>query len=74
MRATVMHAAGDVRIENIPDATIIELTDALIRVTPLMSAMATTSARGRRTAGQNARRTTPHRYRPATDRYKINVN
>jgi threonine dehydrogenase-like Zn-dependent dehydrogenase len=33
MRATVMHAAGDVRIENIPDATLVEPTDALVRVT-----------------------------------------
>ena len=32
MRATVMHAAGDVRIENVPDATIIHPTDAVIRV------------------------------------------
>jgi threonine dehydrogenase-like Zn-dependent dehydrogenase len=33
MRATVMHAAGDVRIEDVPDATIIEPTDAILRVT-----------------------------------------
>jgi threonine dehydrogenase-like Zn-dependent dehydrogenase len=33
MRATVMHGAGDVRIENVPDATIVEPTDALVRVT-----------------------------------------
>src|SRR5581483_3771687 len=33
MRATVMHAAGDVRIENIPDATIVQPTDAVMRVT-----------------------------------------
>ena len=33
MRATVMHGAGDVRIQNVPDATIIEPTDALLRVT-----------------------------------------
>lgn len=33
MRATIMHAAGDVRIENVPDATIVEPTDALVRVT-----------------------------------------
>jgi threonine dehydrogenase-like Zn-dependent dehydrogenase len=33
MRATVMYAAGDVRIENVPDATIIEATDAVVRVT-----------------------------------------
>lgn len=32
MRATVMHAAGDVRIENVPDAAIAEPTDAVIRV------------------------------------------
>ena len=32
MRATVMHSAGDVRIENVPDATINHPTDALIRV------------------------------------------
>ena len=33
MRATVMHKAGDVRIENVPDPTIHEPTDAVIRVT-----------------------------------------
>jgi hypothetical protein len=33
MRATIMYAAGDVRIENVPDAKIIEPTDALISVT-----------------------------------------
>src|ERR671915_2341294 len=33
MRATVMYEAGDVRVEYVPDATIIEPTDALIRVT-----------------------------------------
>jgi threonine dehydrogenase-like Zn-dependent dehydrogenase len=33
MRATVMYAAGDVRIENVPDATIALPTDAVIRVT-----------------------------------------
>jgi threonine dehydrogenase-like Zn-dependent dehydrogenase len=33
MRATVMHSAGDVRIENVPDATLIDPTDALVRVT-----------------------------------------
>jgi threonine dehydrogenase-like Zn-dependent dehydrogenase len=33
MRATVMHGAGDVRIESVPDARLIEPTDALVRVT-----------------------------------------
>jgi len=33
MRATVMHKAHDVTIENVPDATIVDPTDALIRVT-----------------------------------------
>src|SRR5919205_3619572 len=33
MRATVMYGAGDVRIENVPDARLIEPTDALVRVT-----------------------------------------
>lgn len=33
MRATVMHAAGDVRVEHVPDATLREPTDALVRVT-----------------------------------------
>ncbi|MBV9959536.1 MAG: zinc-dependent alcohol dehydrogenase family protein [Acidobacteria bacterium] len=33
MRATVMYSAGDVRIENVPDARLIEPTDALVRVT-----------------------------------------
>jgi threonine dehydrogenase-like Zn-dependent dehydrogenase len=33
MRATVMFAAGDVRIENVPDPRLVERSDALIRVT-----------------------------------------
>src|SRR5438552_12235113 len=33
MRGTVTYAAGDVRIENVPDPTIQEPTDAVIRVT-----------------------------------------
>src|SRR5256884_3606198 len=33
MRATVMFGAGDVRIETVPDAHLIEPTDALVRVT-----------------------------------------
>ena len=33
MRATVMHKARDVTIENVPDAAIVEPTDAVIRVT-----------------------------------------
>jgi len=32
MRATVMYRAGDVRIENVPDATIVSPTDAVVRV------------------------------------------
>src|SRR5213080_2210043 len=32
MRATVMYGAGDVRIENVPDPSIIEPTDAILRV------------------------------------------
>jgi threonine dehydrogenase-like Zn-dependent dehydrogenase len=33
MRATVMYGAGDVRIEDVPDAKLSEATDALVRVT-----------------------------------------
>ena len=33
MRATVMHAASDVRIEKVPDPTVEHPTDALVRVT-----------------------------------------
>ena len=33
MRATVMYGAGDVRVETVPDARIVEPTDALVRVT-----------------------------------------
>ena len=33
MRATIMYGAGDVRIENVHDATIEDPTDAVIRVT-----------------------------------------
>jgi threonine dehydrogenase-like Zn-dependent dehydrogenase len=33
MRATVMYGAGDVRVETVPDAQLVEPTDALVRVT-----------------------------------------
>ena len=33
MRATVMYSAGDVRIETVPDARLVEPTDAVVRVT-----------------------------------------
>ena len=33
MRATVMYQAGDVRVETVPDARLVEPTDALLRVT-----------------------------------------
>src|SRR5438128_2878575 len=33
MRATIMHRAGDVGIETVPDAHLIESTDAVVRVT-----------------------------------------
>src|SRR5882724_7646194 len=33
MRATVMYGAGDVRVEKVPDATVSEPTDAVVRVT-----------------------------------------
>ncbi|HRE28738.1 MAG TPA: alcohol dehydrogenase catalytic domain-containing protein, partial [Anaerolineales bacterium] len=33
MRATIMYGAGDVRVETVPDARLIEPTDALVVVT-----------------------------------------
>ena len=33
MRATVMYGAGDVRVDDVPDARLIKPTDALVRVT-----------------------------------------
>ncbi|MGW5072160.1 zinc-dependent alcohol dehydrogenase family protein [Rhodococcus sp. NPDC004095] len=33
MRATFMYGAGDVRVEEVPDPTILEPTDAIVRVT-----------------------------------------
>jgi threonine dehydrogenase-like Zn-dependent dehydrogenase len=33
VRATVMYGAGDVRVEDVPDARLVEPTDALVRVT-----------------------------------------
>src|SRR5438094_3454242 len=33
MRATLMYGAGDVRIETVPDACLVEATDAVVRVT-----------------------------------------
>ena len=34
MRAARIYGAGDVRIEDVPDAGLIDSTDALVRVTP----------------------------------------
>ncbi|MGO9413134.1 MAG: zinc-dependent alcohol dehydrogenase family protein [Spirochaetia bacterium] len=33
MHATIMYRAGDVRVENLPDATLVNRTDAIVRVT-----------------------------------------
>lgn len=33
MQASVFHAAGDIRVETVPDPTIIEPTDAVVRIT-----------------------------------------
>jgi threonine dehydrogenase-like Zn-dependent dehydrogenase len=33
MKATIMYRAGDVRVENVPDAKLIKPTDALLRIT-----------------------------------------
>ena len=33
MRATIMPGVHDVRIDNVPDAAIVEPTDAVIRIT-----------------------------------------
>src|SRR3954453_4809891 len=33
MRATIMYAAGDVRVEDVPDPSIVDATDAIVRVT-----------------------------------------
>lgn len=33
MKATIMYAAGDVRVQDVPDAAIVEPTDAVVRVT-----------------------------------------
>jgi threonine dehydrogenase-like Zn-dependent dehydrogenase len=55
MRATVMYEAGDVRVEDVPDPTIVEPTDALIRVTAPASAAATST----RTTGWSAARPGP---------------
>jgi threonine dehydrogenase-like Zn-dependent dehydrogenase len=33
MRATIMYGAGDVRVENVPDPSIVDPTDAIVRVT-----------------------------------------
>ena len=33
MRATVMYGAGDVRVEKVPDVTVSEPADAVVRVT-----------------------------------------
>jgi threonine dehydrogenase-like Zn-dependent dehydrogenase len=33
MRATLMYGAGDVRVEDVPDARLIDPTDALVRIT-----------------------------------------
>jgi hypothetical protein len=32
MRATIIHGAGGIRVETVPDPTVHEVTDALVRV------------------------------------------
>ncbi len=32
MRPTIMYGAGDVRVENVPDAKLVDPTDALVRI------------------------------------------
>ena len=32
MKATIMYRAGEVRVEKVPDAKLVEPTDALVRV------------------------------------------
>jgi hypothetical protein len=41
MRATIMYGARDVRVEEVPDAHLIEATDALVRFTRAASASTT---------------------------------
>jgi len=36
MRATLMYAAGDVRIEEVPDSAVKLPTDALVRITAVL--------------------------------------
>ena len=55
MKATVMDAAGDVRVEKVPDPRLVEPTDALVRITPPASAAATCG----RTATMAAQRARP---------------
>ena len=33
MKATLMHAAGEVQVQEIPDSSIVEPTDAVVRIT-----------------------------------------
>ena len=47
MRATVMYGAGDVRIESVPDARLVEPTDALV-ASPAPRSAAATCGRTRR--------------------------
>jgi hypothetical protein len=44
MRATVIHGAGDVRVENVPDPGLREPTDAMVRVASGYKAMADRTA------------------------------
>ena len=32
MRATLIYGAGDIRVEDVPDPTIVEPTDAIVRI------------------------------------------
>ena len=50
MRATVMYGAGEVRVEDVPDARVVEPTDALIRVTRAFGARTSAVCRRRRIA------------------------
>jgi hypothetical protein len=41
MRSTFTYAAGDVRVQDVPDPAIVEPTDAIMRVRAPVSAAAT---------------------------------
>jgi threonine dehydrogenase-like Zn-dependent dehydrogenase len=75
VRATVIHGAGDVRIEDVPDPKLVEPTDALVRVTSacICDSHSPSPSRARRTRAPCGLDDVPSGYQAMADREALKV-